>query len=387
MILAVRRGGAMRAVARRFGVGLSHLQFWAARARGKRLDRVVWSDRPAGRRSSHGGRASSGVERAVCAARRTLAISPLGECGAAAIRALLRARTSRKFPVPSLRTIGRILRRCGLLDARARVRRPPPPRGWYLPPLAARRAELDSFDLVEGLLIKGGPPVEVLNVVSLHGALAQSWPRAHSFRTDHVLGCVCEHWRAHGLPDFAQFDNDTLFQGPHQHPDAIGRVIRLCLQLGVVPVFAPPRETGFQAQIEGFNARWQAMAWHRWRHRHLPALCGRSAAFISALRAKNAVRIASAPPRRPWPAGFLFEPAAPLRGRLIFLRRCDDDGRVHLLARSWPVSSRWAHRLVRAELDFERRLLRFFALRRSAPALQPLLASSRYRPLPSSSFH
>ncbi|MEO6788124.1 MAG: hypothetical protein ABI318_18520 [Chthoniobacteraceae bacterium] len=200
--------------------------------------------------------------------------------------------------MPSLRTIGRILCRCGLLDSKARVRRPPPPRGWSLPPRAARRAEPGRFDPAEGLLIKGGPPVEVLNAVSLHGALAQSRPRAQSLRADPVPGCVCGHWRAHGPPDFAQFDHDTLFQSPDQRPDAIGRVIRHCLQLGVAPGSAPPRETGFQAQTEGFTVRWQAMAWHRWRHRHLPALRRRSAAFISALRAKNA---ASTSPPAPGP--------------------------------------------------------------------------------------
>jgi hypothetical protein len=57
---------------------------------------------------------------------------------------------------------------------------------------------------------------------------------------------------AHGV-GYAQFDNDPLFEGPQIHPDTIGRVARACLGLGVVPVFVPPRETGFQAAIEGFN--------------------------------------------------------------------------------------------------------------------------------------
>jgi hypothetical protein len=51
------------------------------------------------------------------------------------------------------------------------------------------------------------------------------------------------------------FDNDTRFQGPHQFPDAIGRVARLCLSLDIVPVFAPVHEHGFQAAIEAFNGR------------------------------------------------------------------------------------------------------------------------------------
>ncbi len=47
--------------------------------------------------------------------------------------------------------------------------------------------------------------------------------------------------------------------------------IRLCLSLGVTAVFAPPRETGFQAAVESFNARWQAKVWQRF-HFDLP--CG-----------------------------------------------------------------------------------------------------------------
>ena len=73
------------------------------------------------------------------------------------------------------------------------------------------------------------------------------------------------HWREHGLPAYAQFDNDTIFQGAHQYRDTFGRVTRLCLQLGVTPVFAPPRETGFQAAIESYNGRWQAKVWRRFR--------------------------------------------------------------------------------------------------------------------------
>jgi hypothetical protein len=65
------------------------------------------------------------------------------------------------------------------------------------------------------------------------------------------------------LPRYAQFDNDPVFHGPHIHPDTLGRVARLCLSPAVTPVFAPPSETGFQAAIESYNARWQAKAWNR----------------------------------------------------------------------------------------------------------------------------
>jgi hypothetical protein len=60
------------------------------------------------------------------------------------------------------------------------------------------------------------------------------------------------------LPRYAPFDNDMIFQGTHRYADALGRVTRACLSLGVVPVFVPPREMGFQATMESYNGWWQA---------------------------------------------------------------------------------------------------------------------------------
>ena len=40
-------------------------------------------------------------------------------------------------------------------------RRPAPPSGWYLPAVASHVVELDAFDTIEGLRLKGGKEVEV----------------------------------------------------------------------------------------------------------------------------------------------------------------------------------------------------------------------------------
>src|SRR5262249_56293936 len=97
-----------------------------------------------------------------------------GGGGAAAIQRALRA--GKIASLPAGRTITRILERGGVRDGEKPARRPPPPPGWYLPEVASKRQELDSFDVVEGLVIKGGPQIEVLNGVSLYGGLAASWP-------------------------------------------------------------------------------------------------------------------------------------------------------------------------------------------------------------------
>src|SRR5437660_634408 len=139
MVVAVRRGQSLRAVARRFHVRLQTVQYWVRHAAGQRLDRVDFRTRPPVPRRTR--RVAPALEERVIALLQQLQRdSDLGDHGAAAIQQALRAEG--RDAVPSVRTIGRILRRRGLLDARARVRRPPPPRGWYLPRLAARRTEL-----------------------------------------------------------------------------------------------------------------------------------------------------------------------------------------------------------------------------------------------------
>lgn len=370
MVRAVRRGKSRRQVAREFGVSLATVQRWLARAGEGRLDRADLADRKSGCRPGSR-RTATKSERVILELRRELREeSDLGEFGAIAIR---RAMIERDHASPpSVRTIGRILERCGALDGRRRPRRKAPPRGWYLPDLARGDAELDSFDIVEGLVIEGGTDFEVLNGCSLHGGLVESWPRRR-ITAKNTVESLIEHWRDNGLPDYAQFDNDTIFQGAHQFPDSVGRVTRLCLSLDVVPVFAPPRETGFQAAIESYNNQWQEKVWHRFHHDCLRDVQRTSVRYVNAHRLRNTERIDSIE-RWEFPRRWSPDLAAPLAGRIIYLRRTDEHGVAQVLGHRFPVSRDWPHRLVRAEVDLDRDRIRFHALRRRAPTEQPLLA-------------
>ncbi len=311
------------------------------------------------------------------AVRDELRAGILGECGAVTIRLALVERSAGRDPAPSTRTIGRILERRGVLDGRRRIRRPPPPPGWYLPDVAARRVELDAFDLIVGLRLQGGAHVEVLTGISLHGGLSGAWVDG-SVTAPVIADALVEHWRGVGLPRFAQFDNDTRFLGTHGHPDVLGRIPLLCLALGVTPVFAPIREMGFQAAIESLNGRWQARVWRRFWSDDIRALQERSDRYIAATRARAAVRIDAAPVRRPMSAELPDRSPGPPVGRIVFLRRTTADGSAAILGRSYPIDPRWPHRLVRAELDLDRRSIRFHALRRRDPTEQPLLAELPY---------
>ena len=377
MVRAVRKGASVREVAGRFGVSVGTVVHWVSQAHGKRLDRVSFTNCKPGRAWN---RTSEEVEQRILSTRTSLREeSILGEYGADAIGLALR-QDEALAPVPGRTTIYRVLARHGLLDGAHRQRRPAPPKGWYLPDLAAGRAELDSFDFIEDLKIADGPLISALTATSLHGALADVWIMAQP-RAAITVDALIERWRRDGLPDYAQFDNDTVFQGGHRFADSVGRVSRLCLALGILVVFAPPREPGFQNAIEGFNGLWQSKVWQRYRFPDVATLKSVSARYIGAYRAKTAGRREAAPSRRAFPRGFRLDLNASLKGTLIFLRRSNEVGAVHLLGTAFPVDKYWVHRLVRCEVNFTHRRIRFYALRRRDPNDQPLLRELPYRRL------
>lgn len=374
MVAAVRAGASQRAVARRFGVSLRTVQHWVMRAADQRLDRIDWSDRRCGPHRAPL-RTPPPVEERVLTLRRTLASDILGECGATCIYAALLAEGS---PAPAVRTIGRILVRHGAVDRRQRQRRSPPPPGWHLPLVRERAAELELFDFVELLKLADGPLVDLFTGVALHSGAPVAWPLSRG-TTSAVLDCLIAHWRTEGRPGYAQFDNDTRFQGAHQHRDAFGRVVRLCLQLGITPVFSPPREFGLQNPIEHFNGLWHRKVWQRYRFAGLAALGGVTAQYVAARRQRLAARLATAPARRSWPVDWAWHPERLAAGTVIYIRRTSEHGTLTCLGHTWRVDPQWCHRLVRAEVDLHRQEIRFFALRRAAPTEQPLLRVLPYR--------
>jgi hypothetical protein len=376
MVAAVRRGQSLRQVAQKFHVSPSTVKLWVDRTRGKRLDRADFRDQfSAPHRVAN--RTNEDMENLILEIRQQLRHqSDLGEFGAVAIRRELAARGKKK--IPALRTIGYILERHGVLDARRRVRRKPPAKGWYLPEVAAGRAELDAFDFVEGLFIRNLSEVEVFNTVSLHGGLVASFIKPR-FSAKTALAAILAHWREWGLPEYAQFDNDNRFTGPRQHRDAIGRIIRLCLSLQVTPVFAPPCEHGLQNGIESYNGLWQAKVWARFEYQAMKELQQQSHKYVKAHRRRSRARREAAPERRRFPAPWRWDEKGKVSsGRIIFVRRTNDQGEVEVLGRKYKVAKHWANRLVRSEVDVGGKEIRFYGLRRADPESQPLLRKEAY---------
>ena len=135
MVRAVHSGHSLHRVAKRFRTSVNTVRLWVARAGNRRLHRVDFSDRKPGCVRGWN-RLAVGLEQRIGELRHTLREeSILGEYGATAIQQALTAESA--SGVPAIATINRALSRQGLQDGARRIRRPPPPKGWYLPEVAA----------------------------------------------------------------------------------------------------------------------------------------------------------------------------------------------------------------------------------------------------------
>ena len=67
----------------------------------------------------------------------------------------------------------------------------------------------------------------MINLLSLHGGLVASWPMSR-VTAKTVVDALVGHWRTIGLPTYAQFDNDAIFQGPERGAvHLLGRTFRV----------------------------------------------------------------------------------------------------------------------------------------------------------------
>src|SRR5262249_35568759 len=184
------------------------------------------------------------LERAILTVRRRLQAhaSPATRyslIGAPVILAELKALGTR--PLPSERTIERVLERNGLTAPRVRLATLLP-RQQYPGPQTRASDELHEVDLVGPIYLLGSGHRYYLWVGkdAFDGAVCLRL--ATSRKMDEVLWFLGECWKDLGRPEQAQFDNARELAGWGTAARTLSRVIRLCLRFGVSPVFIPEGE-------------------------------------------------------------------------------------------------------------------------------------------------
>ena len=153
-------------------------------------------------------------------------------------------------PVPSLRTIGRILSRHDLTHRRTGRYEP---KGKAYPELPALQPnQTHQADLVGPRYLKGPVRFYSLNVVDLRTARCGLEPLL-SQSGQSIVDALWALWRRMGIPRNLQVDNAWSFYGSPAHPRGMGPLIRLCLHHRVQPWFIPMNEPWRNGVVEKFN--------------------------------------------------------------------------------------------------------------------------------------
>ena len=157
-------------------------------------------------------------------------------------------------PLPSLRTINRILSRNELTHRRTGKYEP---KGTPYPKLPALLPnQTHQMDLVGPCYLTGPLRFYGINVIDaatarcgLHSSLSKAG--------QNVLDGAWAIWSRLGIPDNLQVDNALSFFGSPKYPRAMSQFIRLCLHYGVELWFIPMSEPWRNGLIEQFNDHYQ----------------------------------------------------------------------------------------------------------------------------------
>ena len=309
------------------------------------------------------------LERLIVSVRRRLEAHATPETryqriGAPTIQSELKA--LQVVPLPSLRTIERVLAQHGLTSPRLRTAPPLTPNG-YPAPTADDSNQLHQVDLVGPVYLKGQRKRWYIYVCKdvFDGAIyAQLRP---SRKMDEVLGFLIAAWQHLGVPAQVQLDNAREFCGWGPAARYLSRVIRLCLYLRVTLIFIPQHRPQRNGAVENFNGWFQPLLFQRHytraaylrreldrltdtvNQRHVQPRLGQHT-IAQYRRGKRLRRL---------PAQFELDvQSLPIcEGRVVFIRWVSGRGTVKLLSQRFRVGLRCKGSYVKVVLDTKRQYL------------------------------
>jgi transposase InsO family protein len=266
-------------------------------------------------------------------------------------------------PLPSLRTIERVLERNGITTPKVRLA-PYLSRATYPKPEANASNQLHEVDGVGPIYLKGNRQRYYIFVCKdVHdGSVCLRIYRSRKMEV--ILDFLGECWKSLGLPEQVQFDNAREVVGWGPAAKYLSRVLRLCLRFGVEPLLIPPGRPQRNGSIENFNGWFQPRLFQR--HYSQSGTLKRELQ-----RLEETVNTQHVQPRlsgltpmqyrrrtklRKLPSNYLIphEPLPVATGRITFFRQVTKHGNVHLLSQTFFIGKRLKGEYVKVLLDTKR---------------------------------
>jgi putative transposase len=264
-------------------------------------------------------------------------------------------------PLPSLSTIERVLRRHGLthppIDASIHAYRPHP--------AAEYSNAVQATDIVTRWLT-GGEVVQTITTVDHFTNTAFATPHPTK-RVDAIRAHLLKTWEIMGIPDLAQFDNESAFRGG-RHPHQLSTIVRLCLYVGAEVLFTPEYEADYNWVVETFNNFWAHQCWakHRFTSRaQLPGVFHRflkwyDTDYVAPRQADTPHRLRHGSSRQHLPHRLSEQIPTELpicQGQVHAIRRVNSDGCVMFLNEPFRVGQRYHDRYVWLTLNTAKQTL------------------------------
>jgi putative transposase len=297
---------------------------------------------------------SQAMERLVCEIRQRLVQTRDAQRGAFAIQWPLQHLGVQ--PLPASWTIHRILHRYGLAGKRTYQ-----PRATPYPALAAPRPhQVHQLDLVGPRSLTGGARFYVVHLIDIH-THAVALAAVPSKQAADVVEALVAGWQKLGRPRSLPVDNECSFRSANRHPHRVGRLIRLCLYLGVELVLIPKREPWRNGIIERFHHVYDQLFWRSQTFRDRAHLAAERPHFETCHHTQH--RYATLEQRTPWEVHRAYRrrrlssrftrhrPDLPWReGRVLFMRLTDVRGHVRFFSESFLADAALVHEYVKGTI-------------------------------------
>lgn len=157
------------------------------------------------------------------------------------------------IPTPPVRTIHAWLKSAGLVQSdrvaasAAKTSKP------YPTPKRDAVNDLQQMDLKGPLYLAGNAQKHYVLALRDFRSKGVALDVAQNRQAQTVVDFLVAAWQRRGLPQVLQMDNAMEFRGSNRYPRSFGKVVRLCLNLGVEPLFIPQHEPWRNGFIENFN--------------------------------------------------------------------------------------------------------------------------------------
>src|SRR5512143_1688571 len=153
-------------------------------------------------------------------------------------------------PLPSSRTIHRWLRQVGRIPER-RSQKAPNPTYPVLPCKAVN--DVQELDFKGPFYLPDHSHKYYLLVLRDKLSKKTALRALANKSMDAIVDFLVEAWQKMGCPKRLKMDNCLDFRGSNRHPRSPSKLVRVCLDLGVQPVFIPLREPWRNGVVENLN--------------------------------------------------------------------------------------------------------------------------------------